>query len=617
VSKRRASLRPLDIALAIVPGVAIALYWLQALAQGDSLSVAAIYRYGDYTYFPALAGLADFSLGESLVLEHEGGGLRSFPFAPLALHGVLLGLLGPIGFAVADVLVAMLAYGVALRLFGICGLALTTRRSLALLVSCALFANSRVAFSPDWLPDLFLWGYRLPRPFLTDLFLMLGVGSWLRIVAHGARGGRDWALLGLWFGLLLQSRFYSAATLGLGIGLGVALSAWRDRRPLARELGAFVLTTAITLIPFLAQRWLEHPDVPVRFGAFAVNRLAPLWIEGRGADVLQGLVACLLIGALLQRARPARTQTRLRALSALALLVLLSPLALPASTLLLGQTVQPYHFLTQVVVFKTIALAVCLGHGLDLVADAVARRRPRWAGIGWTRPAALGLCALVGIAVASVRHDYYLGFPKRLPMIPMDPHRVRDYRGPFAELTRELSSARYADAAVLGTLDIQVHAWWSLFGGGHVFLPDPFATSLPDEAIEDRVLDFLHLHGVAPRRLPRILQDRELLVYFLSCNKYQASSAHTFAPLSEYPEQLRAAIHASSVFDSWKIALPPSEARRLIAKYVGRDRGGDGPRLDVIVLGRSGVAAQLEPDPEAFELSFRNRVFRVYTRRLM
>jgi len=605
------------LAPALVPGFAIALYWICSLAQGDSLSVAAVYRYGDYQYFPLLAGLARFSLGESLVFEHLGEGICSFPLPVLVLHGLLIGLLGPIGFAVADVATASFTYFAARRCLRACALFPLTCEVLALLVACTVLVLPARGGAEQWMPDLLLSGYRVPRPFVNDVFRLLTVGSWLRIFVGGQRETREWLWLGVWFGLLLQSRFYTGATLGLAIGIAVLLQSLSERRRLGetlRGVGALALTTAVTLLPFLAQRLIEHPDVPVRFGTFPVRRLDPLWIEGRYGEVLQALGVALLAGLSLRRAQLPGREMRLRALGALVLLCPLSFLALPASTLLLGRTVQLYQFGGEVAVFKTLAIVVCLGQLADVAARALALRAPRATSRPWLRLAALGLAAVVGIAVSSDRHGATLAM-RRHVRADFASYRVREYRSAFAALTQELGSERYRDARVLATLDIQVHAWWSLFGGGQAFLPDPFATGVPDEEIEDRLLAFLRLNGLEATAARRMLHDSALLIFFLSCAKYQASPAYTFSTLDDYPAGVRHRLRSMNAFASWSVALPNSEARRLMEKYYRTADSEGGRRLDVIVLGRGRFDGSLEPNPARFERSYQNRVFRVYSRR--
>ena len=605
------------LALPLVPALTIASYWILSLGAGESLSVAATYRYGDYNYFPPLAGLAHFKMGEWLVFEHLGEGLRSFPFPSLVLHGVSLGLLGPVGFMVADVAVAVAVYFAAQRLFRACRLSSSTVAILTLVVSCGLLAwpGAHLQRWLEWAPNIHLWGLRFPRPFLTDLFLLLCIGSWLRILVGHHERQREWALLGFWFGLLLQSRYYSATTVGLAVGLGALPAMLRPGGMVRslRGLGIFAGVAAVTCLPFVAQRLFEHPDVPARFGAFAVDRLDPRFPEDLARRLVPSTLFAAAAALLVYWAALPRRRERLGATLALAVLWLLSLLALPASTVLLGQTIQPYHFLGEAVTFRTLVILVSLGQMLDAGAASIARHLPSRDWGLWLRRS--------GIAVVAAS-CLLLGTDLHLPRIAFQDHvratykayRAPGYRTAFRELTDELGRERYAGARVLGTLDIQVLDWWALFGGMHAFSPEPCATSIDDDEIEDRLLRFLRELGANERDFRRIIRDRAVIIFFLGCAKYQVSRGHHFAPLSDYPRNVQQIFLKSTLFSSWRIALPNSEAKRLAERYARTREGRGDLRLDVIVLGPSRLDHGLAPAPEQFRLNFENSLFRVYLR---
>lgn len=377
----------------------------------------------------------------------------------LALHGIAIGQFGPVGFAVADVLIAIAVYFAARRLFHSCALLPLTAEVLAMLVACAVFGWTEHTPFLRQLPKHALWGYRFPRPFVTDLLLMLAAGSALRVFARGRNSTRDWLSLGLWFGLLLQSRFYTATTLGPGIGVGIlsrSVLASRQLANTARRVGAFGFAAGLAMIPFLAQRLIEHPDVPVRFGRFPVDRADSLWAHGVGLDVASTSAVALLTALAIRVAAPRDATARLRSTAALAALCLLSVLALPVSILLLGYTIQPYHFLTEVVVFETLTLLVCAGQLIDAAARSLGRFAAGEA--RWLRPAAIGIASLVGIAASFHHHAVELS---RRSHVRTDfrAYRTADYRASFEALTHHLASLASDSSRVVGTLDIQVHAW--------------------------------------------------------------------------------------------------------------------------------------------------------------
>jgi hypothetical protein len=354
--------------------------------------------------------------------------------------------------------------------------------------------------------------------------------------------------------------------------------------------------------------------VPVRLGVFAVDRAQPLLPP---EEPLKHLVMATRFaaaaGLLVYWIDPPRRRERLGATLGLTVMCLLSLLAIPASTVLLGQTVQPYHFFSETVTFKTLVIIVAIGQMLDMGAAWIARHLP-----GTDLSRRLGRAGLAIVAAGCL----FLGTALHLPQIVFEGHvrrdfemyRAPDYRAAFRELTDELGRERYAGARVLGTLDIQVLDWWALFGGMQAFSPEPCATTIDDDEIEDRLLRFLRELGAKQQDVLRIVKDRAVLIFFLGCAKYQVSRGHHFAPLSDYPLQIQQTFSNSSRFDSWLMALPNSEAKRLVERYSRTREGRGNLRLDVIVLGPGQLDRRLAPAPEQFRLRFENRLFRVYQR---
>jgi hypothetical protein len=104
-----------------------------------------------------------------------------------------------------------------------------------------------------------------------------------------------------------------------------------------------------------------------------------------------------------------------------------------------------------------------------------------------------------------------------------------------------------------------------------------------------------------------------VLLYWLGLEKYQASRAFTFAPISSYTPQQQARITETSVFDNWHLILPPRELDRLRRAYDVHEGAATSRKLDCIVLTR--MESHITPDTALFVLSYANPTFRVYTRR--
>jgi len=634
IGKKFATPSKRDWVLPIVPALAILTYWIMNWLQGESLSVAAMYRYGDYQLFPAIAALAHFSWGEWLVAERFGEGLLSIPLPGMALHGLAFGVLGPIGLVVADLLLAICTYLASCRLLRTCGIHSPTSEVLALVVSCGLLGGGPT-LADDlmfWTVKVHLWGFRIPRPFVTDLLLLLCVDQGLRVFVLRRDAAREWALLGFWFGLLLQCNFFAATTVGLGLGFGLADRARRGW-PVAqvmRSMCSLTLVTAVTALPFILQRLLEHPDVPVRLGSFPVPRLSPLYLGPEvimdfTREIAPAVTTAALAGAVIKWRGTAERRERLGGLLVVTLLCVLSTFALPASTIVLGRTAQPYHFLLELITFTTLLLLVATGHLIQAASSAVISRSTiSPANRARLRVALLTTCALACLAIAIGIH---LPSVQRTDHFRMDlyfrtesqANRAQNYRSAFRDVTEILEQSRKRGARVLGTLDIQVHAWWSLFGGGQVFSPDPCGTTVSDDEIEERFLRLLRTLGATTDDVGRLVQSRAMQIFFLSHNKYQFSQAYSTAPLLDYlvdypATEIQSLYDSTSVFSSWTIVVPPSEVRRILGRYNLTQAVGEDRQLDLIVLGRGPLDNSLAPSPERFDLVFENDLFRVYER---
>src|SRR5262249_51541301 len=98
--------------------------------------------------------------------------------------------------------------------------------------------------------------------------------------------------------------------------------------------------------------------------------------------------------------------------------------------------------------------------------------------------------------------------------------------------------------------------------------------------------------------------------FWLGHAKYQASRAFTFAPLSDYDEAVQLRIRATSVLDNFKVAVPNSEQRRLVADF--ETLKPELKRLDLVVLSNDESLARFAPPEDQFRLSYRNSTFRVW-----
>lgn len=604
--------------------VSVLTYWVAGLRQ-YTLDVLVTYRYGDDLYLPLVASLAEGNLGDPTHFEEHGRGVVSFPLVNLAPHALALRLLGAPGFVVMDIILVVVVYALTRAVFR----AATAPRPLD-----SLLAFVSACAAPELLEALLgalnlrfpvlLWDLRFPRPLVTFAYELFCCLMLLRLVArerHDHR--REWVVAGGALGLAVQANPWAGFTLAAGAAL-VVLVLWRERfRGDPRRLGAHVASAgavfAATFAFYVAQRLGEDPSVPARLGLFPVSRLAPLF---DGETALQGLAPLAwtaFVLALCARLDPAGGQRR-RALAFLAALPAIAGVALPVSCVVLGKSIQPYHFPDEMRVFAGLSMLACLAVGLHLAVLAIGVERfaalqGQSRGVLVARLCAAVLVVLAQMSWAILRHARRADLRAHVrPLSDRESRGVRaDYHVDFPALVSELRRPEYAGAKVVATFDPLVMGWWSLFGGGHLFAPNPLVTTAGDEMVERRLLLFCAQLEMEPEQVGELLTEYEVVTINLGLAKYQASEAYAFAPLSEYSPELQEWLPRSSIYNNWLVALPTSERRRLVERYRDLRRETTAlPRLDLIVLSNGPSQGPLRPDPSRFELVFQNRVFRIF-----
>src|SRR5207249_2811930 len=131
-----------------------------------------------------------------------------------------------------------------------------------------------------WPSDLVLsyWGPRIPRPYVTELFVLASLCGLLAVVRswQSARRPGTWAMIGLMIALAGQGDLFSASIMGTTAGLLGAVLVVFDpvgRRQLVKCALAFGVSAMVALIPFFYQRWKELPDLADRLGIYSVPRI--------------------------------------------------------------------------------------------------------------------------------------------------------------------------------------------------------------------------------------------------------------------------------------------------------------------------------------------------------
>lgn len=290
--------------------------WVAYRAPDEPFPVTAIYRPGgDPQYYLLVSGLAKLNLGDVETEGRVGDGVSSFPLVTIGVHALAVRLFGPRGLIVADVamsgifLAALYAF---FRLFRRDGgraaaLAAAVLVGSGLVVWTAGELGRLGVLGPSSLPEI--WGERFPRPFVTDVLLLVAFSAVAALIRDDGitAGLRAWAFAGAALGLLVHGEIFGLAPLGiLTAAVGLVLG-WqmRNRRCLF-ALAACAAGFAIVVAPFLIQRLFEHPDVPRRYGVFPLTwaTIAREWPDiGRLLRVLvMVLISAVAVGGCRHRA---------------------------------------------------------------------------------------------------------------------------------------------------------------------------------------------------------------------------------------------------------------------------------------------------------------------------
>jgi hypothetical protein len=599
----------------------------------DSFDVSVIYRshVGDIQYYPLIAELSRGSFTDETIKELKGTQILSFPTASMLPHALAFALFGAPGFMVADVVVAILYFSCVVAFFRVLGASwsASTIGSLFVSLSIPLELSILADLGPlvTKLPILTrLWGLRIPRPFVSELFIVLSFVVSLRIMASNDRGRTaHWVAIAAAYALLLQSDLHAAMIFAFASPF--LLYGIVKQRGVSQTLYGVVwagLLFTILASHFVLSRLTENPEIPIRWGVFALNRLG-----GFDRNWLRHLPqVCLTILSVYFTARlfdqnapksPLESTHPLRRTMPYVLVLLLAAFfAKPLSILILGKTVQPYHFDDRMSRICTYFLVGVVLLWVDWGIQRFARRSSFIQNRLGTATACLQAaslavaCAYVflitflysggRVDTAHLRSAYYIHTAESQP----------NYRRNFTELAAYLDKNVKPDA-VIATFDHEVYSWWMTFHEGYSYLVEPFVSSASDEELESRLAALCRLLGMSTEQYLKFIQNDYVNTFFLGCAKYQASAWRRYSTLDDYTDEQKQTFLKSR--DVWNVAIPQSELRRLKTSYEASEAPGAERELDVIVLSNFGPEKELAPPAENWTPAFENNAFRVYRAR--
>lgn len=588
----------------------------------EPVSVSVLYRDqpGDIQYYPLISALSRGPMKEFMIKERLGSATHAFPVPGLLVHAIYYRLFGPYGYAVADVLIFAGFFSMLFLLMRVAGISTPTAAIVAMLFALGVFLI--IDFHP--LPRLRVqvWEQRIPRPFVSDVLALatLAVLAWIVRTPSEERSRRQWVLLGATLALIIQVDVYAAYILLASVSVAIITSVRFSRR-LVENLGLMFAVLLILCVPFLIQRSFHSHAIDVRWGLFRVPRTHLLFwrpeIRAMAAPFL--LYALLFAAAIIFKEEVDQiygSESSLRFRRILLLFIAVTGfghLAIPLTTFVLGKAVQIYHFPVIARDLDSMCCIVCLAAAADVLARIAVRKTHGLPRFGWQPAALLALICLGALAykIHFDRSSPQNGYIRADSFPELDGLSRTPYRVEFADLTRHLLSLGNPKHMVLGTFDHELCAWWLTFNQGCSYLADPFLSTVPDSEIEARFASFCHLLGMSPNEYAQIIQQPTMNLFWISCDKYQASRAYTYSALSDYSSSQRADIAHTTILDNWHIAVPLSEQRRLLTAYEASPSGLRG-ELDVIVLTNEKAFRDHAPPASQWHLSYQSPRFRVY-----
>jgi hypothetical protein len=471
-----------------------------------------------------------------------------------------------------------------------------------------------------------LWEMRIPRPFVSEVYLLWTLVAALALLAAREHGRIYWIVLGAAFALLLQGDVHAALLFAVASPALIYYAVKRDG--VAQTVRGCIyggLALAVVAAPFVVQQLLELPEIRVRWGMFPMDRrvvftffepgfpgalvrstLWPMWLLGQAA-LLTVLFVALRHRIKQHQDSDSEAVRRVRmVLPYVSALLVAAVVYFPVSILVLGSTIQPSHFYDRTIrVFSYLVIVlvvVCVGG----VADRLARRR---AYVYVTLAAVL----VIGLGYRMREASVFRGH-LRPQFFGYASEARPSYRESFAELTSFLDRNVPRDA-VVASFDHQVYSWWLTFHPGYSFLADPFVSSAPDREVEIRLALLCRVLGLSAQEYARLIQEPVINWFWLGSQKYQASLWHTYALLDDYTAEQRQQILQTAAW--WHDPIvPQSELKRLTTQYENVTETESGKRsMDVIVLGNRGLEQPWAPQSDEWRLRFSNDGFRVYVSR--
>ncbi len=629
------------------------------------LTTALIYRERgqDIEYLPNMAGLGTHGLRDAFDCIFQGTNLISFPPGSIWLHSLFYKLAGVPGFIIADFCIALSVFfllsailkefrvkefianslslfvviGVSGKLTGIsknfhlmighenlveflaylvfifCAIDYFFRKKLhryAVLISGAalLFLIS----NETW--EYFAW--RFPRPFVTEVYFLLFALITLRMMKleNIFSSKLNWAILGISTSLLLESEIYRFFLCGLLLIVFAftKLNKKTKIKELLLSFFSFLIPFSVLSLPFAIQRMSENPDVPRRFGAFAISRLNPMLKLISTHDLYTLTLICVLLiyGFSLLRKKITIEQERafqLRREFALFYLYLFSFFSLPLFMIFTGKLIQPEHFNAQLKHVVTLITIIGVGVLLSYVGE---KKKEHLSSYRFC--IAIALIAFVDI-VKDAHKAYSFTDHTRSDFEAYN--HFPNYLEHFSNLLKKIQTNEFPSTLSLATFDMQVSEWWNTVKHGNSFVSDVFINTISDNELENRIITLTHLLGFKPDEFIEFINEPMMKLFFISSLKYRFSNGYTYSNQEDYPTSDQSGFRVNGEFNSFNVLMPNSERNRLRDKFTNFSTLTNEKLPDLIILQTHPLLSQHAANSDFYEVIYSDEVFRVWKKK--
>jgi hypothetical protein len=597
--------------LGITSGIAYwAISWI--MDPNRATIIKALYRFGDTDYLSLVYAVSRMQFHEFISEGIEPPRIVPFPFGLSLFYALPITLFSDHGLLFGDLIISVIRVAACLAI----GRILFKKPGEAAAAAVVIFVMTGPLpiVSRYW--DLFyrpLWDMRYLRPYVTGLIalcLVLSTYHFSLALDRKHRSRVIYTIHGALIGLAPQGDLhlgiiaaFVTATLFLFSFLR-SPSQWRMLLIVAANI---VGVCIIVISPMLIQILSAHPDVSRRLGQIPLRRLAPPflisigpWAEICALALFYGIFRWSCVGD--ETAAPTR-----RLLTIVLLFAVTSLLALPLSVLVLGRGVQIYHFPFRAFGFVILGFTLIILVFGQKYLDKLGGRGSRWVSTSLATVLILSLSTIhlsfLGLrAVNAARSD----IQQRTWESGWSP--IPGYHRDLDDLWGELSRPMYHEHRVLATFDQQLAMLWTTRAEHRVWIPDPFLSTVPDEAIERRLISFAQLVGMTPSEFDRHLGEEYFSNHLLNGMKWHASRYYTFSGIEEYSPEQQKLIKQRY----WSTTIPYDERRRLNELFT-TPLAVDA-QLDLIVLDHGPDFGKLPGPTTNFRKIYENPTFTVWTR---